>query len=247
MPAYGLAEATLAVTFTPYQRGLRCDETVSPRVPSCGVPLAGIEVRVEHEEGRTHGGHRVGEVQVRGATVTPGYVRNPVETRAARTPDGWWRTGDLGYLAGGELHLLGRGKDVVIVRGRSLYAHDVEGVVGEHPDVRTGNVVAFGVSVADTEALALVVESRRPAEAARIGREVRGRVAEVFGVVPHEVRVVPPGTLPKTSSGKLKRGETRERYLAGRLGVRAGRVATGAVILRSWLGHVGARRRRSGR
>ncbi len=115
-------------------------------------------------------------------TVTPGYVRNPDETRAARAPDGWLRTGDLGYLAGGELYLLGRRKDVIIVRGRNLYAHDV--------------------------------------------------------------RVVAPGTLPKTSSGKLQRGEMRERYLAGRLSARRRRIATGAVLLRSWLGHLGPRRRR---
>jgi acyl-CoA synthetase (AMP-forming)/AMP-acid ligase II len=240
-PAYGLAEATLAVTFAPYLRGLRCDESRAPRVPSCGVPLPGLELRVAGEDGRELGERRLGEVQVRGPTVTPGYVRNPDETRAARTPDGWLRTGDLGYLAGGELYLLGRSKDVIIVRGRNLYAHDVEGVAGEHPDVRTGNAVAFGVPATNTEALAVVVESRHPEDAARIAGEVRGRVAEVFGVVPHDVRVVPPGTLPKTSSGKLKRGEMRERYLAGRLGARRSRIETGAVILRSWLGHLGRR------
>jgi acyl-CoA synthetase (AMP-forming)/AMP-acid ligase II len=246
-PAYGLAEATLAVTFTPYLRGLRCDESLSPRVPSCGVPLPGLEVRVAGEEGRAQDDRRAGEVQVRGPTVSPGYVRNPEETRASRTADGWLRTGDLGYLADGELYLLGRTKDMIIVRGRSLFAHDIEAVAGEHPQVRTGNVVAFAVPAPDTEALVLVAESRRPREGVRIAREVRGRVAEVFGVVPHEVRVVPPGTLPKTSSGKLKRGETRERYLAGRLRARGSPVKTGAVILRSWLRHLGGRERRLGR
>ncbi len=242
-PAYGLAEATLAVTFTPYQRGLLCDGSATPRVPSCGVPLPGLAVRVADEEGHVRDERGVGEVQVRGPTVTPGYVRNPEETRAARTADGWLRTGDLGYFADGELYLLGRSKDVIIVRGRSLYAHDVEGVAGEHTDVRTGNVVAFGVPEADTEALALVAESRRPEDATRIAREVRGRLSEVFGVVPHDVRVVAPGTLPKTSSGKLKRGEARARYLAGQLGTRSSRMETGAVILRAWLGHLDPRRR----
>jgi acyl-CoA synthetase (AMP-forming)/AMP-acid ligase II len=243
-PAYGLAEATLAVTFAPYLRGLCCDESRTPRVSSCGVPLPGLEVRVAGERGRELGERHVGEVQVRGPTVTPGYVRNPDETRAARAPDGWLRTGDLGYLADGELYLLGRRKDVIIVRGRNLYAHDIEGVAGEHPDVRTGNVAAFGVPATDTEALVVVVESRRPEDGARIAREVRGRLAEVFGVVPHDVRVVGPGTLPKTSSGKLKRGEMRARYLAGRLSARRSRIETGAVILRSWLGHLDPRRSR---
>lgn len=247
-PAYGLAEATLAVTFTPYLRGLRCDESLSPRVPSCGVPLPGVEVRIaEDEEGGGRGAYgprHVGEIQVRGPTVTPGYVRNPEETRAARTADGWLRTGDLGYVADGELYVLGRTKDVIIVRGRTLYAHDIEGVAGAHPRVRTGNVAAFGVPLAETEGLIVVAESRTPGDAESITREVRGRVYEVFGAAPHEVCVVPPGTLPKTSSGKLKRGETRTRYLTGTLGERASPVATGAVILRSWLGHLDPRRRR---
>ena len=85
------------------------------------------------EHGQKLGESHLGEVQVRGPTVTPGCVRNPDETRAARTPDGWLRTGDLGYLAGGELHLLGRRKDVIIVRGRNLNPHDVEGVAGISP------------------------------------------------------------------------------------------------------------------
>ncbi len=242
-PAYGLAEATLAVSFAPYLGGLCCDESRAPRVPSCGVPLPGVEVRVADEHGHEVGERQVGEVQVRGPTVTPGYVRNPEETRAARAPGGWLRTGDLGYLAGGELYLLGRRKDVIIVRGRNLYAHDIEGVAGEHPDVRTGNVAAFGVPAMDTEALVVVAESRRPGDADRIAREVRGRLAEVFGVVPRDVRVVAPGTLPKTSSGKLRRGEMRERYLAGRLHPRRSRLETARVILRSWLGHVRPRRR----
>jgi fatty-acyl-CoA synthase len=242
-PAYGLAEATLAVTCTPYLRGLRCDGSGPRRVPSCGLPMPGLEVRVIDPRGGPCPERGTGEVQVRGPTVSRGYIGNPEATRAARTPDGWLRTGDLGYLAAGELHLLGRHKDVIIVRGRNLYAHDVESVVGEHPEVRTGNVAAFGVPSGDTEALVLVAESRRPEAAARIARDVRGRLSEVFGVVAKEVRVVAPGTLPKTSSGKLKRAETRERYLAGRLARRGSRVRAGAAILRSWLGHLGARRR----
>lgn len=235
-PAYGLAEATLAVTFTPYARGMTVDE-VDPaklavdriaglpngsgtqRVPSCGVAMPGLAVRIADENGRVLPERYVGEVQVRGPSVTPGYIHDPEATARARTPDGWLRTGDLGYLADGELHPCGREKDVIIIHGRNYHAHDLEAIASELPEVRTGNVVAFGVpGRGEGEELVLVAESKTVDDVDRIAKEIRGRIAEAMRLTPGDVRVVPPGTLPKTSSGKLKRSETKTLYIAGQLG-----------------------------
>jgi len=234
-PAYGLAEATLAVTFTPHLRGLRCDEDVEPRVVSCGVPLDGIDLRIADAAGERLGERSVGEVQLRGPTVTPGYVRNPEATRAARTPDGWLRTGDLGYVSGGELYLCGRNKDVLIVHGRNFYAHDLEACVGEVPGVRRGNVVAVSSVGPDRECVVIVAESRTPEEGPRITRDVRSALHQAFRLVPDDVRVVPPGTIPKTSSGKLKRAATRELYEGGTLAARRGALETWGAVVRAGL------------
>lgn len=235
-PAYGLAEATLAVTFTPYMRGMSCD-AVDPgrlsqdriattpaaggeqRVPSCGVAMAGLEVRIADEAGRLLPERYVGEVQVRGPSVTPGYIFDSEATAKALTVDGWLRTGDLGYLARGELFPCGREKDVIIIHGRNYHAHDLEALASELPDVRTGNVVAFGVpGRGESEELVLVAETRVVDDTERIAKEIRGRIAEAMAVTPGDVRIVPPGTLPKTSSGKLRRSETKNLYIAGELG-----------------------------
>jgi acyl-CoA synthetase (AMP-forming)/AMP-acid ligase II len=237
-PAYGLAEATLAVTFTPHLRGLRCDEGVEPRVPSCGPPLVGVELRIADAAGAALPERAVGEVQVRGPTVTPGYVHDAAATRAALTAEGWLRTGDLGYLHGGELFLCGRSKDVVIVRGRNYYAHDLEACAGEVAGVRRGGVVAFAAVGADRERIVLVAESRTPEHADRIARDVRAALHGALRLVPDDVRVVPPGTIPKTSSGKLKRAATRERYQRGTLTSRGALGAWGAW-LRAGLDQIG--------
>jgi fatty-acyl-CoA synthase len=238
VPAYGLAEATLAVSFTPYGTGLHTDEVDAAalqaeraareplpglgrlRIPSSGVAMPGLEVAVrDPDSGEMLVDRRVGEIVVRGPSVTPGYIHDPEATRASRTPEGWLRTGDLGYLAAGRLFLCGRIKDVIIVRGRNVHAHDIEALASKMPDVRTGNVVAFGAPGPDgAEAQVVVVaEARQPDDSGEIARAVRGHVHDALGVVVDEVVVVPPGTLPKTSSGKLRRVETKARWAAGTL------------------------------
>src|SRR2546429_7130301 len=129
------------------------------RVPSCGVAMPGLELRIAADDGDgpAVGERTVGEIQLRGPSVTPGYVFDPEATRAGRSGDGWLRTGDLGYLAGGHLHPCGRIKDVIILRGRNLHAHDIEALVGGLADVRTGNVVAFGTPDGETGEEKLVV------------------------------------------------------------------------------------------
>jgi acyl-CoA synthetase (AMP-forming)/AMP-acid ligase II len=260
VPAYGLAEATLAVSFTPYGSGMR-HEDVDPsilgeeriaeagvdgaralQIASCGVAMPGLEIRIGSDGGDVLRERQVGEIQVRGPSVTPGYVRDPEATAASRTADGWLRTGDLGYLAGGHLYPCGRTKDMIVVRGRNLFAHDLEALAGSLEGVRTGNVVAFGCAPrrgGDGERLVLVAESRELERADVIARAVRGAVCEAMGVQPDDVVIVAPGTLPKTSSGKLKRLETRKRYEHGTL-ADAGPplLETFGVALRSGLLHV---------
>jgi acyl-CoA synthetase (AMP-forming)/AMP-acid ligase II len=264
VPAYGLAEATLAVTFTPFGAGMQVDEidagalgedrvahpaargSVLLRVPSCGVAMPGLEVRIGTESGEAGPAglpdRVVGEIQVRGPSVTPGYVHDPDATCAARTVDGWLRTGDLGYLSGGRLYPCGRTKDVIILRGRNLHAHDIEALAGALPDVRTGNVVAFGSPDGKgDERLIVVAESRATERSAALEREIRGCVGDAFGVVPDAVVIVAPGTLPKTSSGKLRRAEARAKYAGGGLApprAAAGSLETVGVALRSGFGHV---------
>lgn len=237
VPAYGLAEATLAVSFTPYGSGLHTDEVDAAalqtehvareglpglgrlRIPSSGVAMPGLEVGVrDPDSGAVVADRRVGEVVVRGPSVTPGYIHDPEATRASRTSDGWLRTGDLGYLSGGHLYLCGRIKDVIIVRGRNMHAHDIEALASKMPEIRTGNVVAFGApNASGAESLVVVAEARQPDDGDAIARAVRGHVHEALGVIVDEVVVVPPGTLPKTSSGKLRRAETKARWSAGSL------------------------------
>jgi acyl-CoA synthetase (AMP-forming)/AMP-acid ligase II len=258
VPAYGLAEATLAVTFMPYGTGLRTEEVdagalsedrlAQPcvngakrlRVPSCGMAMPLLEVGIrEPDTGLRIPERSVGEVVVKGPSVTPGYIHDPDATRASRTHDGWLRTGDLGYLAGGHLYACGRLKDVIILRGRNLHAHDVEAIAGSIPDVRTGNVVAFGAAGANEERLVVVAEAREPDNANLIAREIRGRVGDALGIVPDDVVIVPPGTLPKTSSGKLRRIETRARWESGNLAPERGkRLETLGIAIRSGLSFV---------
>ncbi len=232
VPAYGLAEATLAVTFTPHMRGLVTEEVdvnlLSSglaktggerriRIASCGVPMNGLAVRIAAESGDCLEERMVGEIQIQGASVTPGYVGDEESTRVSRTQDGWLRTGDLGYLANGELYPCGRIKDVIIIRGKNFHAHDLENIASEVAGVRTGNVVAFSVREDSGESLVLVAETRMDDQTAEIARKIRTHLAESIGIAPDEVVVVPAGTLPKTSSGKLKRSETRRLYQQGTL------------------------------
>ena len=234
VPAYGLAEATLAVTFSPSSRGLITDEVDMEvlaegriakstrngnkiRISSCGLPMPGLSVRIGSEQVHEFGDRTIGEIQVSGPSVTPGYIGDEEATYSSRTKDGWLRTGDLGYLSNGELYPCGRIKDLIIIRGKNFHAHDLEHLASEVPGVRTGNVAAFSVQESAGEYLVLVAETRAGDRAHQIAQEIRARLADSIGVKPDEVLVVPPGTLPKTSSGKLKRNETRQLYINGNI------------------------------
>ena len=238
-PAFGMAESTLAVTFPEPGRGLRTDPIdrrvlesdayAAPADPDgegtrhlvlLGRPVPGLEIRiVDPVSGAARGEREVGELEIRGTSITTGYYRRPDATEAA-FHDGWLRSGDLGYLVDGELVVCGRIKDLIIVGGRNVYPEDVERAAASVEGVRAGNVIAFAVDGRrGKEALVVVAESK-DADLEAVRAAVAGRVREVVGLPPEEVVLVEPGTLPKTSSGKLQRSLCRTRYLSAALTAR---------------------------
>lgn len=238
LPCYGMAEHTLAICFAPLGGGATTDTVRSAslwehslaepgdedqdgtaRVVSCGRPLADHQVAILDEEGETLSERQVGEIALRGPSLMAGYFEAP-DLTAAAFREGWFLTGDLGYFAQGELYVCGRKKDMIIVNGRNYYPQDIEWAVAEVDGVRTGSVVAFGSPAEDgSERLVVVAETREPAPRhAEIEAAVRIRVHEVVGLHPGDVRILQSGAVPKTTSGKLKRAETRALYEQGALG-----------------------------
>jgi amino acid adenylation domain-containing protein len=216
-PCYGLAESTLIATGGVKGAGVRR----WGGAVSCGTPIPGHRVEVLPPGGTTPvEDGEIGEVCVSGPSVAKGYWNNPDAT-AATFVDGRLRTGDLGFLHDGELHVTGRLKDVVVVRGRNLVAEDVEHeLTGCHPLVRPGGIAAFEVDLGTETGLAVLVEVvGRPDDdvLSDITSAVRQRVAAAFGVRAERVPLARRGAIPKTSSGKIRRAETRTRYLAGEL------------------------------
>lgn len=197
----------------------------------CGPPVAGEDIAIVEPASLTRAApDRVGEIWIRGDHVCAGYYRNAdatAQTFGARlAPDErpWLRTGDLGFFDQGELYITGRRKDLVIVDGRNLYPHDLERAIERaHPAVRPGCVAVFGVPRDGSEQPAAVIEVDRAVDASsaatlgEIVRAARQAIASEFAVTVHDVVLVRPGTIPKTSSGKLQRAATRALVLGGRL------------------------------
>ncbi|WP_216618196.1 fatty acyl-AMP ligase [Corallococcus carmarthensis] len=232
-PVYGLSEASLAVTFPPAGRGPRelgVDPDVLARegqardgartLVSVGAPVAGFEVQVRGEDGAVLPERRVGHVFAKGPSVMRGYFEDAEATARALVGEGWLDTGDLGFSADGELYLTGRAKDLVIIRGANHAPQAFEDPLLEVDGVRTGCAVALGFTPegSEDEALLILAErAERGADVASVEADIRAAVVEATGVQPHTVRLLEPGTLPRTSSGKLRRSEALRRYLAGEL------------------------------
>jgi len=235
-PAFGMAEVAIAGTFPEPLAGLRTDtidlrvleserlavpvEVTSPgarRLALLGKPVQGLEIRVvDPASGYELSDREVGELEIRGTSVTTGYFDDP-EATAALFHDGWLRTGDLAYLLDGELVMCGRIKDVIIVGGRNVFPEDVERATATIDGVRPGNVIAFGVEGRGGKEAIVVVAETKLADTAALRHDVTEHVREVVGIPPKDVVLVAPGTLPKTSSGKLQRSLCRQRYLSTEL------------------------------
>ena len=236
-PVYGLAECTLSVAFPPLGRGVKLDHVRredlasgravptepgpgSMAVVSVGPAIDGHEVSIvsvtpDHTPLRER---QVGQIWVRGPSVSPWYFEKHHAQRERRTS---LRTGDVGYLADGELYVVDRLKDLVIVAGRSYSPSDIERAAEQVEGVRAGRSVAFGVANADlgTESLVVLaeVQPRSPEELVALAESVRETVADQVGLAPKDVCLLKPGSLARTSSGKLMRRDARERYLGGGL------------------------------
>ncbi len=239
-PVYGLAEATLAVTIPPLGRGPRIDrierrafmnagralpvadtDSTSLQFVSCGHPIDGHEVRIVDETGRELPDRSQGRLQFRGPSATRGYYDNPEATRDLIHGE-WLDPGDLAYIADGEVYLTGRTKDLVIRAGRNIYPHELEEQIGEIPGIRRGRVAAFGNPdpQSGTERLIIVAETQVTGsdERASLCARINELVTDLTGGAPDDVVLAPPGTVLKTSSGKIRRGASRERYLRGEIG-----------------------------
>ncbi|WP_026422763.1 fatty acyl-AMP ligase [Actinokineospora inagensis] len=231
-PAYGMAEATLAVSFAPLFTGLTLDcveadklESENLAVPAesgrafavLGKPLPGIEARIVSSSGEVLGEREVGEIRLRGSAVTPGYltVDGPVPTQDT---DGWLATGDIGYTVDGQIVICGRRKDVIILGGRNIYPTDIERAATSVEGVRAGNAVAVRIDAGSRrERFAVVVESRLAEDESAVKvlrKDVAARVFETVNARPVAVVVLKPGSLPKTPSGKLRRAAAGEQVAA---------------------------------
>lgn len=193
-------------------------------VVACGRAIAGHEIAIVDDDGRALADRRVGEIVFRGPSVAAGYHDHPEATAAVFT-DGGLRTGDDGYLDNGVLYVTGRKKDLIVIHGRNCDPQTIEWVAADVPGLRKGNIVAFARPGADTEQIVIAAETRLAATAA-LADQIRRRVQAELLLPVAEVVLVKPGTLPKTSSGKLQRAKTRAQYEAGTLG-RGGHRPTG--------------------
>lgn len=233
LPSYGLAESTLAVTFHGRGRSLRTDSVdaealqrgdaeaasnasrAATELVSCGVSFPDHELAILDEAGVRLPERRVGEIVVRGPSVACGYWNAEAATAEAWA-DGWLKTGDLGYLAGGNLFVCGRIKDLIIIRGANFYPQEIEWAVKDLPGVRRGNVAAFGTPRDGAEILVVAAEVD-PRDASGLRGRIAATILETIGVEVGHVALVASGSLPKTSSGKMQRRRARELFEAGRL------------------------------
>ena len=232
-PGYGLAEAGLAVSFshplepprvTEFDAQVLSDSrraTPGPgrKIVSVGKPVPGLVVEVQDEEGREVAPGTVGTIMVQGPSVTPGYYNDPELSRRI-IRNGWLDTGDLGFIHDGDLHVSGRVKDLIIIRGRNYAPQQIEHLVAGVEGLRIASTAAVGCPY-EGEGEQLVVLAERDAAATRPDEEIeadmRQRITSGSNLIPRDIRIVEPGTLPRTASGKLRRSEVLRLYQAGTL------------------------------
>jgi 1-acyl-sn-glycerol-3-phosphate acyltransferase len=241
-PVYGLAENAVGLAFPPPGRPPIIDrvdrEALSRRgvakparanalhpleIVSCGQPISGHEIRIADEVGREVGERHEGRLEFRGPSATSGYFRNETKTREL-IRGGWLDSGDRAYMAGGDIYITGRIKDIIIRAGRNIYPEEIEKAVAEIPGIRKGCVAAFGVAdrASGTERMIVLAETRETDLAARAALQARVQRAasDIAGTPPDDVVLAPPRTVPKTSSGKIRRSAAKELYESGQLAAR---------------------------
>ncbi len=239
-PVYGLAECAVGLTFPPPGRGLlvdrveraalsregiarpaRADDPDALRFVACGSALPDHEIRIADPSGGELPERAEGRVEFRGPSATGGYLRNPEADRGLFDGD-WLDTGDLGYIAGGELYVTGRAKDVIIRGGRHLHPQELEESAGSLPGIRKGCVAVFGAPdpASGTEKVVVLAETRVTDRARQkaLRAALADLAASLLGAPADDIVLAPPHTVLKTSSGKIRRAASREMYLSGRIG-----------------------------
>ncbi len=240
MPVYGLAEASVGLAFPPLGRAplidriqrepfmrtrqalpAAADDPHALRFVACGRPLPGHEIRIVDATGYEAGERAEGRLEFKGPSTTSGYFRNAEETRRLFHGE-WLDSGDLAYVAGGDIYITGRVKDIVIRAGRNIYPHELEEAVGNIAGIRKGCVAVFGVAAAGAGTERLVVLAETRATDAQARERLRDRInavgLDLIGTPPDEVVLAPPYSVLKTSSGKIRRAASRELYERGAIG-----------------------------
>ncbi len=234
MPVYGLAECSVALAFPPPGRAPHADviererlilegralpaedqSAPSLRVVSCGRPLRGHQIRIVDGTGREVADRAQGRLEFRGPSATAGYFRNPAQTRKL-VHDAWLDSGDYAYIADGEVYITGRVKDLIIRGGRNIHPQDLELAIGNTAGIRKGCVAVFASPdpASGTERLVVLAESREtdPEARERLTRNIQAVAVDLVGLPADDVVLVPPHTVLKTSSGKIRRAASREYY-----------------------------------
>ncbi|MBS0475949.1 MAG: fatty acyl-AMP ligase [Proteobacteria bacterium] len=234
LPSYGLAEATLSVTIMPPGEGIRVElveeERLSgtPRdlsrparyraIVNCGKAVKDMVLEIRGESGAAMPDHHIGKVWCKGPSVMHSYFRDP-ESTAACLVDGWLDTGDMGYTVDGYLFIVGRAKDMIIINGKNHWPQDIEWAVEQLPGFHQGDIAAFSVETEGGEEVPAVLVHCRvsdPAERVKLHDQIRDKVRSITGMN-CVIELVPPRTLPRTSSGKLSRAKAKKLYLSGEI------------------------------
>jgi fatty-acyl-CoA synthase len=236
-----MAECSLAISFAPLSKGLEVDlvdgdwlsdrqeakplpssltktdsqETRCSKFVNCGTPLPGYEVQIRNSDGHVLGDRESGTIFVRGSSIMTGYFNDPELTKEVLSPEGWLNTGDIGYWVNNSLVIIGRSKDLIIINGRNIWPQDLEFLAEQQPEVRPGDSSTFSVSDPNGDELAIMVIQCRESDGEKREHLVNRLRSLVYSEIsiPCHIELIPPRTLPRTSSGKLSRSRAKADFL----------------------------------